>query len=115
MLSESLWRQKSRVAWLKLGDKNTRFFQVIANNRFKRNMVGSVKVNGRVLEDPKEIKEAVVVHFSNNFMEERSIRPKLGGVFIRKLNKDAANHLQSRFAMGEIEAALKNCSNLKGP
>lgn len=34
-LTETLWRQKSRLNWMKLGDKNTRYFQSIANNRFR--------------------------------------------------------------------------------
>lgn len=47
--------------------------------------MGSVKVNERVLEDPKDIKEAAIKHFSNNYKEERVIRPVLGGVFHRRL------------------------------
>lgn len=98
-LSESLWQQKSRVQWLKLGDKNTRFFQAIAKNRFKRNMVGSIVVNGRMLEDPLDIKEAAVEFFSNNFKEERGCRAVLGGDFPRTLPQDAANQLEKEFVM----------------
>lgn len=113
-LSESLWRQKSRVNWLKLGDKNTRFFQAIANNIFKRNMVGSILVNGRMLEDPLDIKEAVD-DFSSNFMEERVCRAVLGGDFPRILSQDAANQLEKEFEEGEIMAAMKGCNNNKAP
>lgn len=84
-LAETMWRQKSRLNWMKLGDKNTRYFQAIANNRYRRNMIGSVKVNDRVLDDPLEIKDAAVDHFSNNFKEERRLRPVLRGEFPRVL------------------------------
>ncbi|XP_058181333.1 uncharacterized protein LOC131299773 [Rhododendron vialii] len=96
-LAETMWRQKSRLNWMKLGDKNTRYFQAIANNRFRRNMVGSVLVNGRVLEEPLEIKAAAVEHFSNNFQEERRIRAVL----------------EIFFEEGEILAAVKDCGSLK--
>lgn len=114
-LSESLWRQKSRVNWLKLGDKNTRFFQVIANYRFKRNMVGSIKMNGRLVEEPGEIKEAAVSYFSSNFKEERRHRTILGGHFNRRVTLDVALQLEKQFEEGEIVAALKNCNSLKAP
>ncbi|XP_058202821.1 uncharacterized protein LOC131317276 [Rhododendron vialii] len=78
-------------------------------------MVGSVKVNARVLEDPKDIKEAAVEHFSNNFKEERVIRPVLGGVFHRRLTSAASLQLGIPFHEREIVEALKECSNLKAP
>ncbi|XP_058180127.1 uncharacterized protein LOC131298670 [Rhododendron vialii] len=101
-LTESLWRQKSRVNWMKLGNKNTRYFQAIANNRFRRNMVGSIKVNGTLLEDPKDIKEAAIEHFRRNFHEEKVSRPMLGGTFQRKLDPDKSLHCGRLFEEGEI-------------
>lgn len=114
-LSETLWKQKSRVKWLKLGDRNTRFFQVTANNRFKRNLVGSVSVNGVMVEDPGMIKDAAVEFFGNNFKEERRIRPVLEGVFTRKLESGVARHLEKQFEEKEILAALKGCCSFKAP
>lgn len=77
-----------------MGDKNTRFFQITTNNRFKRNLVGSVKVNGRLVEDPGQIKKVATNHFQNNFKKERRIRPALGGVFNRKRDLEVARHLR---------------------
>ncbi|KAI8535207.1 hypothetical protein RHMOL_Rhmol10G0155700 [Rhododendron molle] len=114
-LLESLWRQKSRVNWLKLGDKNTRFFQAMANNKYKRNMVGSIVVNGRVLEEPLDIKEATVEYFSRNFFEERVHKVVLEGEFPRTFSRSAALELEKEFEEGEIVATLKGCRNLKAP
>lgn len=85
---KSMWRQKSRTNWLKQGDKNTRYFQAIANNRFRKNMMGSIKANGRVVVNPEEIKEADVEHFKANFIEDHTIRPGIEGEFRRRISPE---------------------------
>lgn len=101
------------MKWLQLGDKNTKYFQTIVNNRYRRNLVGSVKMNSQVLEDPGEIKVAAVSYFSNNFKEEMRIRPSLGGILPRNLPSEASVQIGNQFEEGEIWAALKECSNIK--
>lgn len=81
-LVESVWRQKSRINWIKLGDRNTRFFQITANNSYRKNMIDSIKVGGRVIEEPELIKAAAVNYFRTCFVEEVKDRSKLGGGFL---------------------------------
>ncbi|XP_028110763.1 uncharacterized protein LOC114309252 [Camellia sinensis] len=64
---EWLWRQKSRVNWSLKGDKNTRFFHVIATSRQNRNLLNSIEVDGEIHEDPQKIKVEVAKHFKNRF------------------------------------------------
>lgn len=114
-ISESLWKQKSRVKWLRLGDRNTRFFQITGNNRFKRNLVGSVMVDGLMVVKPEQKKEAATNFFRNNFSEERRTRPLLEGLFPRKLSTEIVLQLEFCFEEKEILAVVQGCSNLRAP
>ncbi|KAL9680585.1 hypothetical protein QQ045_018466 [Rhodiola kirilowii] len=40
---EVLWLQRSRISWLKSGDRNTKFFHACANQRHKKNRIKELK------------------------------------------------------------------------
>ncbi|XP_028093924.1 uncharacterized protein LOC114294022 [Camellia sinensis] len=48
---ERLWHQKSRMLWAGNGDKNTRFFHIMASRRRRKNLIDSVCVEGVCFED----------------------------------------------------------------
>lgn len=66
---EWIWLQKSQVNWTSKGDKNTRFFHIMACNRNSRNSLCSIVVNGSMIEKPLEIRDAVKAHFMRLFSE----------------------------------------------
>jgi hypothetical protein len=53
---EMMWLQRSRVAWLKEGDRNTRFFHMKAAGQAKKNKIKRLrKDDGQVTTDKKEL------------------------------------------------------------
>jgi hypothetical protein len=46
LCEEVRWRQKSQTLWLGEGDKNTEFFNRVANSNRRNNTVESLLVNG---------------------------------------------------------------------
>lgn len=89
--------------------------QIIANNRFRRNLIGSIRTNGGLLESPSLIKQAAKDHFCNLFKESHKTRSSLQGHFPRKLSTARAFSLEKPFDLTEIEAALKECNSSKAP
>ncbi|XP_028069007.1 uncharacterized protein LOC114271593 [Camellia sinensis] len=109
---ECLWHQKSRLTWPTNGDKNTRFFHILASSRQRKNLLDSVKENGVIYDQPDVMKQAVVRYFSQLFSEEWKIRPKLSGVFV-SIGPKASELLEVEFSEEEIWEAVNDCDSNK--
>jgi len=58
---ETFWRQKSRVQWLKEGERNTRFFHRSTIENRSHNRISSIKDEGGHLHNSHEDIEDVLV------------------------------------------------------
>lgn len=56
---EIAWRQRSRIQWLKHGDKNTKYFHRMATTHKRIKLIEKLEVNGRELTDTDEIKTEI--------------------------------------------------------
>ncbi|KAL9671188.1 hypothetical protein QQ045_008754 [Rhodiola kirilowii] len=75
---EILWRQRSRVEWLKEGDRNTRFFHAKATRRKKSNIISRMQdEEGVWLTDERQIGEVTKRYFTNIFSTSREMSRKL--------------------------------------
>ena len=49
LMEEVSWRQKSRILWLKKGDKCTKYFHSMANSHRRYNSIDSLMIEGNYL------------------------------------------------------------------
>ncbi|XP_028059521.1 uncharacterized protein LOC114263216 [Camellia sinensis] len=110
-----IWFQKSRVNWAQNGDRNTRFFHIMASQRQNRNLVDSVVVEGVRVEDPALVKLEVLRFFSKAFSEDWPSRPKLSGSFVRINSAKVVEFLDPEFTLEEVWEAVKDCNGNKAP
>lgn len=65
---EIFWKQKSRVEWLREGDKNTKFFHSKASARRQKNMIcGLEDENGNWIEEVKDVDRMFCEYFTKIF------------------------------------------------
>ena len=65
---EIYWKQRSRISWLREGDRNTKFFHAKASARRKKNLIVSLKeMDGTVIELQSDIERVIIQHFSTLF------------------------------------------------
>lgn len=97
------------------GDKNTRFFHIVASSRQNRNLLNSISVGDEVIEDPQGVKQEVLAHFKDVFSEQWRIGPKILGQFQSIGNDCIAESLEASFTEEEVWAAVKSCDRNKAP
>ncbi|XP_071719505.1 uncharacterized protein [Rutidosis leptorrhynchoides] len=65
---EAKYRLHSRFHWLKLGDKNTRFFHLVSRIKQQSSYIAGMQINNLWEDDPSAIKEYTVQFFENLFL-----------------------------------------------
>ncbi|XP_028079607.1 uncharacterized protein LOC114281359 [Camellia sinensis] len=103
---EWTWLQKSRMNWALKGERNTRYFHIMACNRNSRNSLCSMMVNGVMVEEPIEVRHVVMTHFMNLFSETWAVRPQLSVQFKNIDGSQAADILEVEFTEEEVRNVI---------
>ncbi|KAF5470705.1 hypothetical protein F2P56_011202 [Juglans regia] len=102
LMEEISWRQKSRVLWLKEGDKCTKFFHRMANFHQRNNAIEVLHDGENIISDQEVIKDHIVNFYEKLFSEEYSWRPKLDGLFFEFIDQASAEWLERAFEEDEV-------------
>lgn len=104
-----MWSQRSKVQWLKDGDRNTRFFRSKCSQRRRRNYLkGLFDGERRWCTQPRKIVDTEVNFYQNLFTSSNLVRldevlDQIPHVVIVDMNLK----LMSEFTAQEVEITLK--------
>lgn len=110
-------RQRSRVDWLKEGDRNTSFFHARASARRRNNKINFLrKADGSKCEDPEQIRCMVYDFYATLFTSEPSytIDAVLEAI-PKKVTEDMNEALCREYTNDEIKTALFQMGPTKAP
>jgi hypothetical protein len=63
MLEEQRWKQRAKRNWVKMGDKNTRYFHQITSHQKRKNHIDMIKEDGTIHYEHKEKYDILHRHF----------------------------------------------------
>ncbi|XP_048594891.1 uncharacterized protein LOC106358645 [Brassica napus] len=105
---ELFWKQKSRVFWLREGDKNTKFFHALTKQRRARNKITQLlDENGAMVEDEEGLVAIATGYFRQIFesSDPEDIEDALSQV-PATITGDMNNNLTAPVSEWEIKLAL---------
>ncbi|KAI9156545.1 hypothetical protein LWI28_008377 [Acer negundo] len=116
---ERYWRQRSRIEWLKCGDRNTRFFHMKVSMRKSRNIISDLLGNDGNWYDSKIVMEKIIIdYFSNLFQSSMPSQSEISAALVNiksKLSIFLSSFLESNFTAVEITQAVFELGALKAP
>ncbi|CAB4278316.1 unnamed protein product [Prunus armeniaca] len=114
---EMLWRQRSRVSWMKYGDKNTRFFHEHAKMRGRRNLIQTIVDDQGVWHTSTEsIGSAFCDYFQGLFASNGLQEAGAATEVVKPLLTPSQNlRLNQVFSREEIETSLGKMFPTKSP
>lgn len=107
-------KQKSRLTWLRKGDTNTKYFQIVANTRKRRYYIHMFNSNGRIVTTQQDKQEAVYQHFLNHFGTYKSRSCSLNFQNL-KWEPRELHQLDEPFTEEEIKQAIFSTPKEKAP
>ena len=115
--SETLWRQKLREIWLKLGDKNSKFFHLSTIIQRRRNNIDAIKKeDGSWISDPKHIRQLFLENFKLQYTHEEVNFPShLEHLLLPCITEDENENLLAIPSPEDIKATLFQMQDLKAP
>ena len=114
---EIFWHQRSRVSWLKYGDKNTKYFHSKASQRRRRNFIMGIRdKQNNWVEEMDDIVEVATDYFETIFTLGSSSRmEECIDLVPHKVTDDMRDFLSSEYNADEIKAALFQMGPTKAP
>uniref|UniRef100_A0A803Q6M0 CCHC-type domain-containing protein n=1 Tax=Cannabis sativa TaxID=3483 RepID=A0A803Q6M0_CANSA len=116
---ETYWRQRSRIQWLNLGDKNTHFFHKFASNRKRSNRIESLTFeDGIVFQDSDSILSLIQSYYSNLFTSQhpQDLDIEVGiSDPLPRINPSHCHLLEEAFSPSEVKKALFQMGPDKAP
>ena len=114
---ELLYRQRSRVDWLRAGDQNTKYFQNRASHHKRKNTIRALRrEDGTRCMVDEEMRELAASFYESLFTSERSVDAQEILENINQLVSDDMNaKLTSAISDVKIEAALFQMGPTKAP
>jgi hypothetical protein len=114
---EMLWLQRSRVTWLKEGDRNTKFFHQKEVWRARKNKIKKLKDDQGVWQNaPTDMERMATSYFQELFTHAPSLNPDdLISLTQEKVTPQMNESLCKEFTDDEIGDALFQIGPLKAP
>jgi hypothetical protein len=114
---EMMWLQRSRINWLKEGNRNTRYFHRKARWRAMKNRILKMKrEDGSWCANQNEMQGMATQYFSSLFTKDPSLNPdELVDRFVPKISSEINEDLCTLYTEEEIGNALFQIGPLKAP
>ncbi|XP_040996181.1 uncharacterized protein LOC121242376 [Juglans microcarpa x Juglans regia] len=111
------WRQRAKVNWYQLGDKNPKFFHSCASQRRRKNKIAAVKDDQNIWHSRHEkVEGAFNKYFGSLFTSSSSSQMEIDDCLKyleARVIGDMNEALTKTFSKNEVEDALKQIAPLK--
>lgn len=113
---ETLWFQKSREKWVRLGSRNTSFFHAQTVIRRRRNRIHGITLpNGEWCTDANLIKEEAMNYFKTLFSSKETLGTAHRPYNHPRLGVEMASNLAKPVTKEEVYNALMSMKSYKSP
>ncbi|KAF6141446.1 hypothetical protein GIB67_021262 [Kingdonia uniflora] len=107
-IEEITWRQRSRIKWLHVGERNTMFFHSSTQVRAEKAFITELSTpGGSIITDQEDIRKHIVAYYTEKFTTHEVLHtPSLFANMINNVRTDENNQLADSLLQAEIKEAV---------